>query len=420
MDETSEEPGTSSSNKEKTKVESSSNMTLCPVCQESAICHRHYGGFSCLSCKAFFRRAVTSKVGSKEKTCRFRKAGGDELCGVKRCAACRMVKCRETGMKAQFVLSGKKEALKHVGRVNKDTLERLRKLAEKDKEIGSSKTDVDDFEDIGDCSSNEVTSNAADLDTIVPTVVPTSPQSIMEDINASFIAGMADYFENSLEKISMFSDMFTVQDLLAPEPQYCPALVFTCLQDYMVQLVVMFLKHNAHFQSHIWASQAKLLRKNLPEISIIILTMFFDKSKQVIRWKLSKEDLAIIRNQKKSQSEIVEIRKEDLEKHLGEKATSVIMKVVNKLSDLELPNSVLLLLVLVSVFSRDQLYMEKQHRVDSERKEYLKMMYSHLTSLAGVREASRLTAKIHSSLVDLKQFSESIRDCEVNSVMYDS
>ena len=48
------------------------------------------------------------------------------------------------------------------------------------------------------------------------------------------------------------------------------------------------------------------------------------------------------------------------------------------------------------------------------------MMYSHLTSLAGVREASRLTAKIHSSLVDLKQFSESIRDCEVNSVMYDS
>ena len=71
---------------------------------------------------------------------------------------------------------------------------------------------------------------------------------------------------------------------------------------------------------------------------------------------------------------------------------------MNKLSDLELPNSVLLLLVLgndsnllhfaniisyilnftriiklfiilVSVFSRDQLYMEKQHRVDSERKE---------------------------------------------------
>ena len=50
-------------------------------------------------------------------------------------------------------------------------------------------------------------------------------------------------------------------------------------------------------------------------------------NKNTFRWKLSKEDLAIIRNQKKSQSEIVEIRKEDLEKHLGEKATSVIMKV---------------------------------------------------------------------------------------------
>ena len=102
-------------------------------------------------------------------------------------------------------------------------MERLRKLAEKDKEI-------DDFDCIGDCPSNEVTNNAEDLDTIVPTVLPTSPQSIMEDINASFIAGMADYFERSLEKISMFSDMFTVQDLLAPEPEYCSALVFTCLQ----------------------------------------------------------------------------------------------------------------------------------------------------------------------------------------------
>ena len=33
----------------------SSGRGLCPVCQETTASHRHYGGISCLSCKAFFR-----------------------------------------------------------------------------------------------------------------------------------------------------------------------------------------------------------------------------------------------------------------------------------------------------------------------------------------------------------------------------
>ena len=33
----------------------STSRGLCPVCQEATASHRHYGGISCLSCKAFFR-----------------------------------------------------------------------------------------------------------------------------------------------------------------------------------------------------------------------------------------------------------------------------------------------------------------------------------------------------------------------------
>ena len=91
---------------------------LCRVCEEKSASHRHYGGQSCLSCKAFFRRAVTSS--KRERVCKFRKIPDSEaLCGVRKCAACRYKRCRDSGMRPEMVLSGKKEALRHLGRVNK-------------------------------------------------------------------------------------------------------------------------------------------------------------------------------------------------------------------------------------------------------------------------------------------------------------
>ena len=114
-----------------TPTKNSPKTILCTVCG-GAPSHRHYGGLSCLSCKAFFRRAVTS-TSKREKTCS--KALSGELCsldsGQKRaCGPCRLKRCLQTGMKAQLVLSGKKEALKHVGRASESTLARLQKLKE--------------------------------------------------------------------------------------------------------------------------------------------------------------------------------------------------------------------------------------------------------------------------------------------------
>ena len=100
---------------------------LCRVCEENSASHRHYGGQSCLSCKAFFRRAVTSR--KRERVRKFCKIPDSEaLCGVRKCAACRYKRCRDSGMMPEQVLSGKKEALKHLGRVNKvrrDDIEQL-------------------------------------------------------------------------------------------------------------------------------------------------------------------------------------------------------------------------------------------------------------------------------------------------------
>jgi len=103
-----------------------------------------------------------------------------------------------------------------------------------------------------------------------------------------------------------------------------------------------------------------LSRKNLPEMTVILATMCFDSDKQSFRWVLAQQDLLAIREYRPMQQQTVEITKKDLQGHLGEEVTNCIIKAVNTLADLKLPNCILLVLVLVAVFTRDGLFMDKQ------------------------------------------------------------
>jgi len=319
-------------------------------------------------------------------------------------------------MKAELVLSGRKEALKHIGRANESTLAKLKKLLVEDEseeslKVGNVNSETSEpqnnIEDPEDPKQDmiETAVNVADKNSITP--------------ESSFVSSLEEHFLMLKEKVSMFSPRFSVEQLLATSSQYCPALVFTSLQDYVVQLVVMFLKHNQHFQSHSWVTQAKLLRKNLPEMTLILLTMCLDKQRQIFKWVLTEQDLDTIRSHRATQEQTVEITKKNLEDHLGEEVAEYIMESVNILADLQLPTCILLVLVLVAVFTRDGLFMDKQNRVDSQRAEYLQMVFRFLSSVQSRDASSRITAKLHKTLKILKDFSENIRHSEVTSVIFD-
>jgi len=420
----------------------------CPVCGDEAISHKHYGGLSCLSCKAFFRRAVTSTI-KKEKRCHCGDEPNSPRRGKKRaCPACRLRKCKDSGMKAELVLSGRKEALKHIGRAKESTLAKLKELLEKNEDEVKEPYSIDDIDKMDietveaknklELDASEITENINDgmaetekfnneskLDVNMNCTEEDEKYSeqshkvhLAQEKETTFISSLGPNFFMSCEKLSMFSSSFSVIHLLAESSQYSPALVFTSLQDYLVQLVVMFLKHNQHFQSHSWVSQAKLLRKNLPEMTVILATMCFDSDKQSFRWVLAQQDLLAIREYRPMQQQTVEITKKDLQGHLGEEVTNCIIKAVNTLADLKLPNCILLVLVLVAVFTRDGLFMDKQNRVDCQRAEYLQMVFRYLTSMQSREASSRITAKLHKTLKILKDFSENIRCCEVNTVIF--
>ena len=137
-------------------------------------------------------------------------------------------------MKAELVLSGRKEALKHIGRANESTLAKLKKLLVEDE--GGEKMNVDN---VGD-------ENTESMETQKTIEIPeehnpdkNEPVTKEDEINldkesiipeCSFISSLEEHFLMLKEKVSMFSPRFSVEQLLATSSQYCPALVFTSLQ----------------------------------------------------------------------------------------------------------------------------------------------------------------------------------------------
>ena len=74
----------------------------CQVCGDVANDHQHYGGIACYSCKAFFRRKV-----STQKSMKCPKSGNCEITKESRksCKLCRLQKCYQIGMQAEWVMT---------------------------------------------------------------------------------------------------------------------------------------------------------------------------------------------------------------------------------------------------------------------------------------------------------------------------
>ena len=94
-----------------------------------------------------------------------------------------------------------------------------------------------------------------------------------------------------------------------------------------MQLVFSFLSQNSFFRSLSRETQASLLRRNLPQISLVILAMFFSPERQSFRWDFSPEDLRLLRQVRQNLRASLEINRGQVSRHLGVTATSFIFEV---------------------------------------------------------------------------------------------
>jgi len=401
-------------------VSSSTNNIKCPICDEVTVDHLHYGGLACFSCKAFFRRAVVSHS-KKTKRCR----EGGWSCVLKttkrnNCPGCRYQRCLESGMRPDQVISRKPNTTKLI--------------AIKDVKIDTSNTMVT-------CNYSKVTEDeklsqilhhhkliisqtaGVNLLTVPSKLLGKMKQRINESVESNSnpdVISVAQFelsFLIAKDCVVFFTDKLSPSHLVGGHTEdMLPALIFTSVQEFLVQLIVFFLKNCPHFQSLTWACQARLLRKNIADVSVLVMTMCFDRTLQMFRWRLGGKDLEALRKVKYAATQDVEIDKSTLATYLNEKIGDDIFEVVNSLSQLEIPGHVLILLILISMYTRDGMLMEKQHKIDTARSYYQQLLFRYMKNTNPDDQCTRLMATLNKALKTVKDFAEKIRSYEVVSV----
>ena len=79
-----------------------------------------------------------------------------------------------------------------------------------------------------------------------------------------------------------------------------------------------------------------------------------------LRWRLCERDLESATQRGLQVGPVVEASEETLKKYLSRETSKDIMVTMTKLAQLDIPNHVYIILILVQVFTRDGLQMSKQ------------------------------------------------------------
>ena len=99
---------------------------------------------------------------------------------------------------------------------------------------------------------------------------------------------------------------------------------------------------------------SKLHSNRIIILNVELIIYFHD------RWGLGSKDLASVRKVQNNAEQIITIDQDTLAKYLNEKIAAEIFKAVSSLSQFDIPGHVLIILILISIFSRDGVLMEKQ------------------------------------------------------------
>ena len=300
----------------------------CHVCGDKAIAHLHYGGICCYSCKAFFRRAVQN---GKDKLYKC-KASHDCSVSVetrRSCQKCRFEKCLSVGMTANWVLSDEQCQIRFGrGKVKR----KVRPSTEESQEPPAKLC-----------------------------------HNLYSQHDSSLVQALMDVYEDSKEKIS-FSD--ANECMLRGISRHSAAYSASEMNEMVNTVIkrnIYFMENINHFSVLSHEDKRKLLTKNMTEMCHIRGALKFNP-------KTASFDM-----EPRGQPSPKVITQESIKNLYSSVNTARdIFQLMTKLSQLELPCEVMILLIPVVSLSSDGLNLEKKTFVEDSQVEYLNLIYRYV------------------------------------------
>jgi len=371
----------------------------CPICGEMTQNIHHYGGVACDSCKAFFRRTVVNPS-KKSERCRI----GNRKCILKKerrnnCPFCRFQLCVQTGMKP-YMIKPRRSQMKVSISVIKET-SRFERMS-----LRIELTEDEKIEQILMYHQYILTQTAGVNLMIIPAkFLPIVEERLQEGASCSerneetlAIAQLELHFLKA--KLNLIENQRkNGQKWLLPNNS--GSLLFTETQEIILEMIIIFLKECKFFQALTWECTSRLLRKNITEITVLLLLMSYDRAKEKFRWRLS------------DSSAPVEADRGELTKFFSADIAADIFEFVTSFSQLEIPGHVLMVLILICLYSRDGMLMKKQEKIDSARNFYQQLLYRFIKGTNPEDASSRLNATLHRALKTVKDFGEKMRSFKI-------
>ncbi|XP_064603317.1 nuclear hormone receptor HR96-like isoform X7 [Liolophura sinensis] len=323
----------------------------CGVCGDRALGY-NFDAISCESCKAFFRR--NAPKGLDYFKCPYEEKCKMDVSNRRFCKRCRLRKCFEIGMRKEYILTDEEKKRK------RERIEENRKQREVSYPKGSSPS----------MQSGDVS---------------TSQQKLrhMEQEEYLMINEIVGAYRMSLE-VGVESDY----------PRNNPSMIdLVNIAELSVRRVIDMAKKIKAFKALSQSDQISLLKGGSIELLIIRSVINFDKEKQQFLDPYDKETNAM--------------STEQLKMGEGGGLFEEHMKFVKSLAvDLRADETVLILLLVISLFSPDRPNLLDKSYVAFEQDKYALLLLRYLESKYSVYTVKLLYPKLLMKLTDIRNLNE--------------
>ncbi|CAG2169241.1 unnamed protein product, partial [Oppiella nova] len=354
-------------------------IKVCRVCGDRAKSY-HFGGISCDSCKAFFRRSVQNDA-FRNFHCPYDRHCDITINSRKSCQFCRFNKCLSIGMEKSWVMTEEERMQMLKNRIEK------RKLDESDGMCAPPEAK----QHINNYSPN--TSNDRKYDTI------TKYEPNITEINTYLTKDEVKLIENIMNQIRKCSQeiSFTISgaDTSASTDQRAPIdilqIFFTAIQQF-----ALFVHSFVSLAAIPTQDKQVLLKGGVLELCFLRGAFSYDMRGK--HWRYDEQRPAGV------------IYSDDLQVMLSKDLLEKHMQFIKTIKRLRMDEPTYILLSLVILLTPDREGLTSAQLVQREQEKYLLLLKAYMSWRYGPRVSALLYPKLLLKLADLRELADAHTD----------